>query len=325
MKKILIRCDSSDIIGIGHVMRTLNYCDYLIADEFIFVCRSFKMNAIHKIIEKNNRNKVLPLKYYIEPELNNHSTWIGVSYQNEIKEFVDLVKNEHYEEIIIDHYGIDYLLEEKIKPHCKKITIISDLLNVKHFCDEYINYNSDNETLLKSININPYTNIKCGIKNIIINKKFMSSKKINNKNAIETICIMMGGSDPNNYTLTCLKLIKDILIQNSIKLYIVIGSSNANYSSIQKYVDTECIKQCNVFHDLSYDELIELYLKTDLCIGSLSITAFERMHMNVRQICLQIVNNQTNCYNLFDVCEVNELYTIVNKYIQNNHNLLQLI
>ena len=50
---ILIRCDSSNIIGTGHVMRCLNYAEYFPDSHFTFVCRDFYMNISSKIVENN--------------------------------------------------------------------------------------------------------------------------------------------------------------------------------------------------------------------------------------------------------------------------------
>jgi hypothetical protein len=38
--------------------------------------------------------------------------------------------------------------------------------------------------------------------------------------------------------------------------------------------------------------MIDLYLNCDLVIGTLSVTAYERLILNIPQICLKIVDNQ---------------------------------
>jgi spore coat polysaccharide biosynthesis predicted glycosyltransferase SpsG len=38
--------------------------------------------------------------------------------------------------------------------------------------------------------------------------------------------------------------------------------------------------------------MINLYLNCDLAIGTLSVTAYERLILNIPQICLKIVENQ---------------------------------
>ena len=55
-----------------------------------------------------------------------------------------------------------------------------------------------------------------------------------------------------------------------------------------------------------------LYLDIDLCIGSLSITAYERLYMNIPQICLKIVENQ-NIQQLkeFNICNLDNILDII--------------
>lgn len=296
---ILIRCDSSNIIGTGHVMRCLNLCEYYPENNYTFLCKEFNNNITSKIKERYN---LLLYKYKIEPSIVDYKTWLGCSTNEEIQILHSVLKDNNYDEIIIDHYGIDYVIEKELIKYCKKITVISDIFEYKHFCNVFINYNTDNEIELKKININPNTIIKCGIANIIINNKFRNVKKTVFRERIEKICIMMGGSDPRNYTLSIIKKIGELEVFKNLEIYIIIGKSNIYYEIITEY----CGKYRNIklYYDINYDDLIKIYLDIDLCIGSLSITAYERLYMNVPQICMKIVDNQ-NIQNLkeFNICE----------------------
>ena len=291
---ILIRCDSSNIIGTGHIMRCLNLCAYYLEHKFTFLCRNFNMNITNKIKESNH-NLIL-LDYNIEPELNNYRSWIGKEYQEEIDEFINIIKNNNYDYILIDHYGINHILEKEVKKYCKKVIVISDIFDYKHNCDIFINYNSDNLDKVKSINLNEDTVYKIGIENIIINKKFIDgTKKELFNDDIKVITINMGGTDPQNYILQVLELTYDYIICNDIIVNIIIGKSNNNLNSIQKFIEkNKNINNSNykIFFDINYDELINLHIESDIAIGSLSITAYERLFLNVPQICLKIVDNQ---------------------------------
>ena len=284
---ILIRCDSSNIIGTGHVMRCLNFCEYYPENKYTFLCKNFNDNISQKIIKNHN---LLLYNYEIEPTIDDYKTWIGCITKKEVDIILNVLKTNKYNEIIIDHYGIDYEIEFALKQYVNKITVISDIFDYKHFCDVFINYNTDNELEIKQININTNTVIKCGISNIIINKKFLNIKKTFFRDTIEKICIMMGGSDPKKYTLSVINKIMEIKSFTNIELHVIIGKSNSYYDIISKY----CMKYSNIklYYDINYDELIKLYLDIDLCIGSLSITAYERLYMNVPQICIKIVDNQ---------------------------------
>jgi len=308
---ILIRCDSSNIIGTGHVMRCLNLCEYYPNHKFTFVCRNFNYNITNKIIDSNH--KLILLEYNIEPELNNYKSWIGCDYKKEIDDLEKIIINNKYDQIIIDHYGIDHTIEYEIKKIINKLIIINEVYDYKHYCDEYINYNSDELELVKSINLNENTIYKIGIDYLILNKKFINKKKNNFNKEIKKICIMMGGSDPQNYTLKLIKEINNFIIEKNIFVYIIFGKSNINEESIINFINNENYK---ILRDLDYEELINIYNIVDLCIGSLSVTAYERLYLNVPQICLKIVENQ-NIQQLeqFNICNLNNIINKIHKYI----------
>lgn len=286
---VLIRCDSSNIIGTGHVMRCLNLASYYPEFNFTFVCRNFNMNITEKI--KENKHTLVLLDYTVEPEINNYVSWLGKDYNEEKREILDIITKIQYDIIIIDHYGVDSKLERELTFFCGKLVVISDIFDFKHYCHLFINYNCDDLQKVKEINLNKETDYKIGAKNIIINKKFIESNKKHKFNeTIQTITINMGGSDPQNFILKTLQIINDFIVKNEIIVNIVIGKSNGNTLSIIEFVRNT--KNYALFYDLKYEELIDLYLKTDLAIGSLSITAYERLYLNIPQICLKIIDNQ---------------------------------
>ena len=308
---ILIRCDSSNIIGTGHVMRCLNLCEYYSENSYTFICRNFNMNITSKIIDV--KHNLILLDYNIEPLLNDYKTWIGTTENNELNDLINILKKTRYDEMIIDHYGIDYVIEKELKKYVKKISIINELNEYKHFCDEYINYNTDDLELVKKINLNEKTIYKIGKDNIILNKKFLNIKKTVFREKIQKICIMMGGTDPNNYTLKVIEQINSLI--NNIIVYIIIGKSNNNIESIKKFIKNK--NNYIILFDLNYDDLINLYMDIDICIGSLSITAYERLYMNIPQICLKIIDNQ-NIQQLkeFNICDINNLFNKIKLFIK---------
>jgi len=286
---VLIRCDSSNIIGTGHVMRMLNLCEYYSDYKFTFLCRNFKMNISDKILEKNY-NLIL-LDYTIEPVLDDYKTWVGKDYINEINDFKLVIEKNKFDIILIDHYGIDYKVEKEISKYTDKLFVITDIFDFNHYCDKFINYSSDDLEKNKQINLNPNTIYKIGYHSIILNKKFIiSDKKTIFNNTLKKIVINMGGSDPPNFSLKIIKIIYDYVQKNDINIYIIIGKSNIHGDSIKDFLNLS--KNFTLLYDLNYDELIKLYIECDLTIGTLSVTAFERLVLKIPQICLKIVENQ---------------------------------
>jgi spore coat polysaccharide biosynthesis predicted glycosyltransferase SpsG len=247
------------------------------------------MNIIQKIKDANHQ--LILLDYNIEPIINDYKTWIGKKYDEEINEFCNILQNNKYDNILIDHYGIDYILENELKKYCKKIIVISDIFEHNHNCDIFINYNCNDIDKVQTINLNENTIYKIGVENIIINKKFIDgSKKESFNDKIENITINMGGSDPLNYILKILQIINDYIIINNIKVNIIIGKSNNNIESINNFIKNN--NNYKIYFDINYNELIDLHINSDLVIGSLSITAYERLFLNVPQISIKIVENQ---------------------------------
>jgi len=366
---ILIRCDSSNIIGTGHVMRCLNLCEYYPKHNFTFICRNFSNNISNKI--KLAGHNLILLDYNIEPELKLYKTWTGSKYKSEVSDIINILKtdnsnnynnsnnsnnpissNNKYDIVIIDHYGIDYKVEFKIRDYCNKVVVITDIFNTLHYCDIFLNYNCDNLEIIKHININKNTNYKIGSSNIIINKLFLniSSQKTEYNENIKTITINMGGSDPNNYTLQVLEYIFEFILQNNIIVKIVIGKANININSIKHFLEnTICNTICNnqfiIYYDINFENLIKLYKESDLAIGSLSITAYERLYLQIPQICIKIVENQLiQELELFNIVMVNNIMDKINNYkniinnitgnigenitehkIQNNQSILESI
>lgn len=299
---ILIRCDSSTIIGTGHVMRCLNFIEYTPNNKYTFLCRNFSNNISQKIVEKGH-NLIL-LDYEVEPEFEKYDTWLGINYNKEIEDVCKIMIDKKFDELIIDHYGIDYQLEKKVREYCKKIIVITDIFNCNHYVDIYINYNCDDIDKVRKYNLNSETEYKIGVENIIINKKIRDRRRKLVIRDVKSVCITMGGSDPCNYTLQVIKEINNIILEKNIKVYVVLGKANIHFSVIKDFIGENYI----ILHDLSYDELIDLYMKVDLCIGSLSVTAHERYILGVNQICIKIVDNQNIVYrNEFNECYIEDV------------------
>jgi spore coat polysaccharide biosynthesis predicted glycosyltransferase SpsG len=263
------------------------------------------MNIIQKIKDANH--ELILLDYNIEPIINDYKTWIGKKYDEEINEFCNILQNNKYDNILIDHYGIDYILENEVKKYCKKIIVISDIFDYTHNCDIFINYNCNDIDKVQTINLNENTIYKIGVENIIINKKFIDgSKKESFNDKIKNITINMGGCDPQNYILQLLEITYDYIIRNNIKVNIIIGKSNNNIDLIKKFIKNNyyikfhndlsikdtILHDYKIYFDINYDELIDLHINSDLVIGSLSITAYERLFLNIPQISVKIVENQ---------------------------------
>lgn len=158
--KVLFRSDSSSQIGFGHIKRDLVLAKQY--DDVSFACLPLKGSLIDEI----------PYPVY---ELSSES----------IYELINLIKEEKFELLIIDHYGISVDDEKLIKLETGvKILSFDDELK-PHHCDILLNVNayakaSDYEGLV------PFKcEVRCGFSYALIREEFYQETKENReKNTI---------------------------------------------------------------------------------------------------------------------------------------------
>ena len=122
MKKILFRTDSSDLIGTGHVMRSLVLANKFKNDKITFAVQNLQGNINYKVINAGYNTEILK--------------------SNDIDSLIILIKKYKFDLIVIDHYGITYKEELKIKKDSGiKIFVLDDSYK-KHHCDILLNHNA---------------------------------------------------------------------------------------------------------------------------------------------------------------------------------------
>ena len=95
---------------------------------------------------------------------------------------------------------------------------------------------------------------------------------------IKKICIMMGGSDPQNYTLKVIKEINNFIIEKNIFVYIIFGKSNINEESIINFINNEnykieTLKQISSIDGQEYSNWRELIETKKIAIFGFSLSS----------------------------------------------------
>ncbi|MFQ6343037.1 UDP-2,4-diacetamido-2,4,6-trideoxy-beta-L-altropyranose hydrolase [Campylobacter sp. VTCC 70190] len=193
--KVLFRSDSSALIGFGHIKR-----DLILAKQYedvSFACLALEGSLIDEI----------PYPVY---ELSSES----------IYELIHLIKEEKFDLLIIDHYGISVDDEKLIKLETGiKILSFDDELKAHH-CDILLNVNayakpSDYEGLV------PFRcELRCGFSYALIRDEFYAEAKEKREKKYDFF-LCMGATDVKNLSLQ----IASELPKNKL---IAIATSSAN-------------------------------------------------------------------------------------------------
>lgn len=287
--KIAVRVDGYSFIGSGHVYRCLNLVSYIKNADVEFICKNIdenlklliteKYKCKLNLINKNNQNKITLDK----------KTWLNDTQKIDCEKTINVIKNKNIDWIIIDHYSIDKEWETNIKPYVKKIFVIDDYVNRNHYCNIILNQ------ILKEKNryLN-YINKNCKILNgkeyIILNKIYLQNKKLNNNTKLKRINIFMGGIDKTNETLKIIN--KCNLINQELNFPfifdVIVGPGNKYKEEIKNLCSK--IKNFNFYFNVS--NMKDIFLKSELCIGSAGITIFERCILEIPSLLICFDLNQ---------------------------------
>jgi UDP-2,4-diacetamido-2,4,6-trideoxy-beta-L-altropyranose hydrolase len=261
-----------------------------------FICRDLEGNLISFIKDHGFTVYVLPKIKINETDNNDTFKWYKENWQQDVRETLDIVE-AHIRSIdffIIDHYGLDEKWESKLKFFTKKLMVIDDLANRKHACDFlldqnlYLNYQERYKNL-----VSPECKQLLGPNYVLLREEFIeaSRQKRIRDGKIHNILVFFGGTDPTNETIKALNALA--LLENNIKVNVVVGSSNKRKDAIREY----CDPYPNFFFHCQVSNMAELMNEADLAIGAGGTTTWERCYLGLPSITIIVADNQIELTN----------------------------
>jgi UDP-2,4-diacetamido-2,4,6-trideoxy-beta-L-altropyranose hydrolase len=292
------RADSSSQIGSGHVQRCLTLAKKLkeSGNTCKFICRNHKNNLIQKILKENfeviklpNSNKIKFKKKSINKKTN-YLNWIGASWKEDAQQTINILKKEKVDWLVVDHYGIDYKWEQKLRSYSKKIMVIDDLANRKHDCDLLLDQN-----LIANFK-NRYKNLLPKNCSTLIGPEFAllqdDYKDLHlsippRKGPVKRILVYFGATDEKKLTeKTLLAFLQ--LNKKDIILDVVLSPESPQIKNVKKLTN----KFRNINLHIELKSLANLILKADLAVGACGSTSWERCCLGLPSIVVTIADNQ---------------------------------
>jgi len=267
---ILFRADSSSTIGTGHIMRDLVLASQYKDANIIFATQDLDGNINHKIIEAGYKIKILKT--------------------NSFKELNKLIKKENINLLVIDHYGIDYNYEKKLKQDNNELKILSfDDTYEKHHCDILLNHNISGDKKRYKNLVPKDCELRVGSKYTLLREEFILEKK---KKKFKKIFVAMGGSDSTNINPDILDALKDF---KGITVDLVTTTSNSYLKELKKTVKSKNWIRLHI----DSTKIAKLMRKSDLAICTPSVILNEIYFMELPFIAIKVADNQEDVYNYF--------------------------
>ena len=284
--KFAFRVDSSYQIGSGHLMRCITLAKALKDKNIESIFISIKNKDDMSSLIKKNNFKILNINNKKKDKKN------SFSWKFDAEETQKKIKDEKISHLIVDHYEIDEKWEKYLYKDLKKLIVIDDLADRRHFCDALIDYSLPIKNYLKLVP--SHTEILAGPKFALLDRSFIKERKKakhqkeNLKSKKLTFYVSFGASDFTQETEKTLMALKKLGNNLSFKANIIVGKNNKQKKDIEKL----CSKEVAFSYYEQPEKVASIMSKSNFGIGSPGTTTWERCCMGLPSILISVADNQ---------------------------------
>jgi len=268
MDNVMIRTDSSSTIGTGHIMRDLVLAEREFPEkEVLFAVRNLPGNIHHKITEAGYETKVLA--------------------GDEIEELIDLVKKEHVDTVVIDHYGIDAGQERRLKEATGVTLWVLDDTYEPHHCDILLNHNLYADPARYEGLVPKSCELRCGPEYTLLRKEFYEAKKLprpDNPPPLRVL-VAMGGIDTANLNIPIAELLGEF---PEVEVHILTTSATPRLKELEAYAQ----EASHVTLHIDSKEVAKLMRSVHFTVATPSVTLNELFFLETPFIAIQTAENQ---------------------------------
>lgn len=298
--KIIIRVDSSSIIGSGHIMRCLTLADSYRkkGHKVRFICRDLPGNMVSLVERQGYDVSILPMTTE-SSNLTGYEKWLTVSQIQDAKETIVLLqKIGRTDRLVVDSYAIDFVWEKMLRPLVGEIMVIDDLANRQHDCDILLdqNFYLDKDSRYNNL-VPPHCQLLLGPQHALLRDEFFHVKGKNRRRdgRLQNILVFYGGADATCETIKAIQALSCMQAEGvlyGVEITVVVGASNVRKHEIKRLCQQEHFKYlCQV------SNMAELMSKADLMLGAGGTITWERCFLGLPAIVTAVAENQ------FKICE----------------------
>jgi len=272
------RIDLSKKNGLGHYIRVKSFIYHLKIKEYKII--------VDKLIKSpflENEKKNIQFLYK-----RNHKF---INETQDAKNFLRLTKcNSKVDFVIKDSYRFNYIWEKTVSNYCKKIIIIDDFPNEKHYADYYVNHNPafdrNNNNYLNNLRSKNKKNCKflLGTNFSLFNTNYEKRIKITS----DFVFYNGASGSPLVYEKIIIKISKEI---NKFNIILIIGPL------VKEKIYKEVVRKFKKFKNVKIvyhpKNILNFLNGTKLFISSAGISMFESSYLRIPTLLFKMVKNQS--------------------------------
>jgi UDP-2,4-diacetamido-2,4,6-trideoxy-beta-L-altropyranose hydrolase len=312
--KTTFRVDASTQIGTGHLARCLTLADFLrrFGMETHFICRAPAPLLAAQITSQGHSLAVLPpLTASFDHAVSDlaHASWLGVPQEQDAEESLSVLDGGT-DMLVVDHYGIDYRWQRRVRDASDTVLVIDDLADRTHDCDFLLDQNLVGGRARYQGLVPDHCEMLVGPSYALLRPEF-AAPPICERHAGHRLNIFLGGTDPHGGTLLALEAVAPLCAE-ALAVDVVVGGATPHLSAIRA---ASAALRCVTLH-VQTNDMAKLFVAADLGIGAGGSATLERCNRGLPQILTSFADNQRPACQAFaqagvalDVGDMNRLST----------------
>jgi UDP-2,4-diacetamido-2,4,6-trideoxy-beta-L-altropyranose hydrolase len=290
---VVIRVDSSDRIGSGHLMRCLSlaYCLRKHGATIQFISREHPEHLIRRAEDESYQVMRLPAPLPGSTTDGEYASWRGVPETLDANETIAAIGEACPDWLVVDHYGLGREFESVVAPFVKRMMVIDDIGRA-HACDLLLDQNwvgNNGPTRYDGL-VPEHCCRLLGPGYALLQPEYATlQRRRSDHSAVRRVLVFFGGSDQTNETGKVLKALSQPR-HAGLVVDIVLGSAHPMAAQIRRSAARRPLTRVHS----SIPSLASLIADADVCIGAAGTTTWERLSLEVPSIVVTQSDNQVS-------------------------------
>jgi UDP-2,4-diacetamido-2,4,6-trideoxy-beta-L-altropyranose hydrolase len=281
-----IVADGGRSIGYGHIFRSIAIAKELKRrDNKIFFLTT--SDDIEKIIQGEFQIINIGSTSNIYETISTGNTVTEEQLAIEISEIKNIVTQHEIDVLIVDSYNVSEHYFIKLKEFVSFLCYVDDLNKFKFSVDILINGNSYGGEL-EYESFDNKTEFLLGPKYTILRDEFQGSETIKINEHVNTISVLIGGSDRSNFIMHFIELINNEPDLKKYRYNIFIGPGFSE--DVKKQIRDYKFDNIIIHEDLF--EIKNILLNSDIAISGGGSTLYELMSLGIPTLSIIFAENQ---------------------------------
>ncbi len=285
-------------------MRCLALAQSLLAHgvEIHFICRRLEGNLIEIVRAQGHTVHVLPhhkrsgetvSQFAQDASLPLYSQWLGVTQLSDAKACRPILNRLEPNWLVVDHYGLDALWESHLAGSYGSMMVLDDLAYRQHVCNFLLDQTYARESKDYLGKVPPECTILCGAEYALLRPGFAALREASlgrrASPALKELLVSMGGVDEHNVSGKILSTLCEAPLPSDCRITVVMGATAPWIETVRSQAQA---MPWTTRVLVGVDNMAQLMYESDLAIGAVGSTTWERCSLGLPTCVVILAENQ---------------------------------